>query len=264
MRTNRVLALSAALTLGSAVSMLSVQVASAQSPSTQVVVPSAGATASGTQVLLDATASAGVTEVRFEVTGGSLNNFVIGTATPTIYGWVVLWNSTTVVNGTYTLQSVATSGGTSGSSTGISIMVSNGGQTMSFVLPHPNGGTVSGTQAVLDAVGPAGVTGVAFAYSAPGCPSSGLGQPPLCTVSATLTIYGWIALWNSTEVPNGSYELFAGCMQCGIAMTSMDVANPAATVVVPVNGATVSGSEVLDCVPQPVTAASSSGSGVQA
>ena len=74
----------------------------------RVVVPSTGATVSSTQVVLDATASAGVTQVKFELTGGTLNDWVIATAILTNYGWIALWNSTNVVSGTYTLQSVAT------------------------------------------------------------------------------------------------------------------------------------------------------------
>jgi hypothetical protein len=253
MRSSRVLVVMAALGLATAMSALPTQVATAQPPSTDVVVPSTGATVSSTQVVLDATAAAGVTQVKFELTGGNLNDWVIATATPTIVGWVALWNSTTVVSGSYTLQSVATAEGSSGTSTGISITVSNGVPSMSFVLPPPNGGTVSGTQAVFDAVGPAGVTSVQFAYSAPGCPATG--SPPdqlhICTISANPTIYGWAALWNSTEVPNGSYEVWVTCGQCGdnLTSTSMDVDNPTATMVLPANGSTVAGSQWLDCVP---------------
>ena len=163
MRSSRVFLVAAALALATAMSVLPTQVASAQPPSTAVVVPATGATVSSTQVVLDATASAGVTQVKFELTGGTLNDWVIATATPTIYGWAALWNSTTVVSGTYTLQSVATSEGSSTTSTGISITVENGAPTMSFVLPPPSGGTVSGTQLVFDAVGPAGVTSGVFA-----------------------------------------------------------------------------------------------------
>ena len=61
--------------------------------------------------MLDAGASAGVTQVQYEVTGGTLNHSVIGTATPTYYGWLAKWNTTTVPNGIYTLQSVASYGG---------------------------------------------------------------------------------------------------------------------------------------------------------
>ena len=59
--------IAAALTLGAALSALPVQMASAQSPSTEVVVPSSGATVAGTRVVLDATASSGVTKVQFEL-----------------------------------------------------------------------------------------------------------------------------------------------------------------------------------------------------
>jgi outer membrane protein assembly factor BamB len=94
-------------------------------PTTYVAIPSNNATASGTQ-LLDAGASAEVTQVQYEVTGGNLNHSVIGTATPTYYGWLANWNTTTVPNGTYTLQSVASYGGeVSGSSTPISVTVQN-------------------------------------------------------------------------------------------------------------------------------------------
>jgi hypothetical protein len=249
----------AALGLAAAIMMLPAQALSAQSPSTQVVIPVAGAAVSGTQVVLDASASPGVTQVQFEVSGGTLSDFRIATATPTIYGWIAVWNSTTVVSGTYTLQSVATSEGSSATSPGSSITVSNGEASMSLVLPN---GVVSGTQAVFDAVGPAGATSVQFAYSEigdaygnfnPGCPATG-SVPEymyICTISATPTIYGWIAQWNSTEVPNGSYDVWVNCGQCSLDLTpsSMSVANPAATVVVPANGSTVAGGQWLDCVP---------------
>ena len=64
---------------------------------------------SGTTVL-DASATPGVTVsgVQFVLSGGSLSDQVVGTATPTIYGWIADWDTTTVPNGIYTLQSVAT------------------------------------------------------------------------------------------------------------------------------------------------------------
>jgi len=121
MRSSRVFVVTAALALAAAMSALPVQTASAQPPSTQVVVPATGASVSSTQVVLDAFASPGVTQVQFELTGGTLSDSLIATATPTEYGWVALWNSTTVANGTYTLQSVATADGSSATSPGISI-----------------------------------------------------------------------------------------------------------------------------------------------
>ena len=103
--------------------MLYAQWASAES--TTVGLPSNGATVSGSQYL-DASASSGVTKVHYELTGGGLNDLVIATGTPTTYGWIAGWNTTTVLNGAYTLQSVGSySGGVSGTSLGISVTVSN-------------------------------------------------------------------------------------------------------------------------------------------
>jgi hypothetical protein len=95
-------------------------------PPTTVVLPSNGATLSGNQYL-DATASGGVTQVQYELSGASLSQpEVIATATLTIYGWLAGWNTTTVANGTYTLQSVAHyASGASGTSTGTTITVNN-------------------------------------------------------------------------------------------------------------------------------------------
>ena len=78
--------------------------------------------------MLDAVASSGVTKVQYEITGGTLNDSVIATATPTIYGWIALWNTTAVANGTYTLQSVAAySDGVTGTSPGVTVTVANPG-----------------------------------------------------------------------------------------------------------------------------------------
>jgi hypothetical protein len=94
-------------------------------PTTNVIVPSNGATLTGSQYL-DALASNNVTTVEFHLTGGTLNNALIATAAPTYYGWLTSWNTTTVANGTYTLQSVAYyASGASGTSTGTTIMVNN-------------------------------------------------------------------------------------------------------------------------------------------
>ena len=50
----------------------------------------------------------------------------VATGAPTLYGWLAVWNTTTVPNGTYTLQSVASYvGGVSGTSAGISVTISN-------------------------------------------------------------------------------------------------------------------------------------------
>ena len=96
-------------------------------PTTSVIKPSNGSTVSGTDQGLDALASAGVTQVQYVLTGGTLNHSVIATLTsPTIYGWTASWDTTTVPNGVYTLQSVASYGAeVSGTSSPITITVRN-------------------------------------------------------------------------------------------------------------------------------------------
>lgn len=250
MWSSKVFVVMASLALAIVLTALPTQVANAQPPSIQVLIPATGATVSSTQVVLDASASAGVTKVQFEVTGGTLNDWVIATATPTIYGWIAQWNSTNVISGTYTLQSLATADGSSATSPGISITVQNGNPSISSIALPPSGATVSGTQVVLDAFAPAGLTGVFFYYYAPTCPPSGGGEHPqdICVINATFTPWGYIALWDSTSVPDGSYGLFADCGLCGITENQpIDVDNPA--VVLPVSGARVTGSQALDCVP---------------
>ena len=251
MRPPRVFVVAAALTLGAALSALPAQMASAQSPSTEVVVPSSGATVAGTQVVLDATASSGVTEVQLELSGA-----VIATAIRTYDGWIALFNSTRFIDGTYTLQSIATEGGSSATSPGLSITLSNGRPKVSIVVPS-SGAAVSGNPAVLDAVASPGVTQVTFDLEATGCPNVSTTFPPIyiCAIGAVPTLYGWIGTFDAAEWVNGSYPLFILAQyvtgQGGSSpelMSSVGVVNQAQpAMVVPANDSTVSGTQVLDC-----------------
>lgn len=170
-------------------------------PTTSVVLPSNNAAVSGHQYL-DATTSAGVTQVQYELSGGPDNytDLVIAGSTPTYFGWIGSWDTTTVPNGTYTLQSVASSGGLTGTSTGISVTVDNTSPTTSVALPA-NGATLKGAQ-YLDAAASAGVTQVQYEIS--GGPDGYVDQ----VISAsTPTYYGWIGAWNTVGVPDGTYTL---------------------------------------------------------
>ena len=94
-------------------------------PTTSVGLPLNGATLSGGQ-WLDAAASAGVTHVKYVLSGNGLSNYPIADATPTIVGWLAGFDTTTVPNGIYTLQSVASyTGGVSGTSPAVTVTVSN-------------------------------------------------------------------------------------------------------------------------------------------
>ena len=167
-------------------------------PTTTVVLPSNGASVSGSQYL-DAITSPGVTQVQYELTGGSLSDAVIASAVPTNYGWIAAWNTTTVANGTYTLNSVASaSGAPNGTSPGVTITVSNP-PTSTVVVPA-NDATLSGSQ-YMDASA-SNATSVEFLLFGG---IYGYAAPVVCT--ATLTYYGWLCAWDTTTVPNGSYAL---------------------------------------------------------
>ena len=179
----RLAVISAALTLATAMSVLPAEVAGAQGPSTSVVIPVTGATLSGISQVLDAAASPGVTQVEYEITGETLNNAVVATATPTIYGWIALWNTTGVANGTYALQSVASSSGVSGTSSPVTITVNNPTPSTNVVIPA-SGATMDTTKGVVwDAAASPGATSVSFVSTANGFTA---------TNAATPTIYGWL------------------------------------------------------------------------
>jgi subtilase family serine protease len=168
--------------------------------STTVLVPSNGATVSGSTIL-DASAT-NATSVEFVLFGGSYgySGKVLCTATLTYYGWVCSWNTATVPNGSYTLVSDASNASSSAGSAGVSITVSNSPPPTTSVLIPSNGATVSGST-TLDASA-TNATSVEFVLFGG---SYGYSGKVLCT--ATLTYYGWVCSWNTATVPNHSYTL---------------------------------------------------------
>jgi Bacterial Ig domain len=167
---------------------------------TRALIPADGATLAGGQ-LLDAAAGdgPGVTKVNFELTGGTLNQAVIATSVPTLFGWLASWDTTTVPNGTYTLQSVATDAANNVSvSTGTTVTVDNPPPSTVIGLPS-NGATVTGSR-WLDASASGGVTSVRYELT-----GGSLNQAVIAT--AVPTIVGWLAGWDSTSVTNGTYTL---------------------------------------------------------
>ena len=172
-----------------------------QAPSATILLPSNGASLSGTAATLDAGAS-NATSVKFLLFGGSYGYAapVICTATPTYYGWVCRWNTTTVPDGSYGLVSEASGPGGTAYSSGVGITVDNPPPTTSILVPS-NGASLSGTAATLDA-GASNATSVKFVLFGG---SYGYAAPVVCT--ARPTYYGWLCSWNTTTVPNGSYGL---------------------------------------------------------
>ncbi len=172
------------------------------SPTTSVLVPSNGATLSGSTTL-DASAT-NATSVEFRLFGGSFgfNAPVLCSATPTIYGWLCGWNTASVPNGSYSLVSEAFGAGGSTFSTGVSITVKNPVPATSILIPS-KGATLSGTAATLDAnaSNAASVEFLLFGGS--------YGFSGHLIGTATPTSYGWLDSWDTTTVPNGSYTLLS-------------------------------------------------------
>jgi major membrane immunogen (membrane-anchored lipoprotein) len=183
---------------------------------------------SGSKVLLDAGASdptGTLSNVEFHLTGGSLNDALVATATSSPWGWYASWDSTTVPDGTYTLESVAyNTAGTKAYSAGVTIIVENTPPATGVLIPS-TGASVGGTQVLLDASAPAnvGVTKVELHLS-----GGSLNNALVAT--ATATYYGWLAFWDSTTVPDGTYtlqsEAYDGAGNVGFsAPVSVTVAN---------------------------------------
>ena len=217
---------------------------------TRIALPSGGAVLTGS-TNLDALAgdAPGVTKVVFEVTGGSLNNQVIATATPTLYGWLAQWNSSTVPNGTYSIQSVATDAASNtDTSSPVAVTVTNHA-TITAVLIPSGGASLSGTSSLVDASAssPNGIASVTFEIS-----GGALSDHVVAT--AAPTSYGWLAKWDTTRVPNGTYILQSVATDThGLAGTSapvsVTVANPPPTtnVLIPLSTSVQSGAAaVLD------------------
>ena len=254
MRPLKVAVGSAALMLVAAVNVLPVEVAGAQAPSTTVLIPADNsATVSGTSQVLDATASAGVIQVQYEITGGTLSDSVVASGTATIYGWLAQWNTTNVANGVYSLQSVATDASdNTDTSTSVNITVDNPTPSTTVLVPA-NQASVSGISSVLDASASPSYATVTYELS-----GGMLNGDVIAT--GTLTYYGWLAEWNTTTVPNGNYSLVSMAAYPNGESTSsapvsisVDNPSPSTSVVLPASGATLDGTQTqyFDAVASP-------------
>ncbi len=177
-------------------------------PTTAVGLPASGTTLSN-GVWLDASAesSAGVRSVTFILSGGSLAQpEVIATATPTSVGWLGTWDTTSVPDGAYTLESFATDVvGLTGTSAPVTVTVDNSPLHTAVLVPSSGAVVGSSGQVVLDAsaAGESQVTSVTFQAS------GGSLAAPATVGTATLTVDGWIAIWDVTSAtyPAGTYSV---------------------------------------------------------
>jgi len=142
-----------------------------------------------------------LTNVEYRLTGGTLIKALISTGTPTIYGWIAGWETTTVPDGTYTPQSVAyDAAGLSTDSAGVAIIVDNPPPTTGILVPSA-GATLSGSQS-LDATASGNVALKKVEFHLTGGTLN-----VVLVATGTLTYYGWLAGWNTTTVAKGTYTL---------------------------------------------------------
>jgi hypothetical protein len=182
-------------------------------PTTSVLFPSNNASFGGVGTF-DASASdplSAISTVQFEVNGNGLSDPVMVPTIQTIFGYLGGWNTVGATDGIYSIQSRAcNAAGICATSAPISLTV-DADLTTAVDLPSTNPSIVSGTQQMLGAialdtddvpggVGKTGINGLQFVIT-----GGNLGKP--VTVTAAPYIFGWIAQWNTTNVPDGTYTL---------------------------------------------------------
>lgn len=202
-------------------------------PSVAITNPADGATVSDSvTITADASDDIGVTQVEFFVDGVS-----IGADTDSSDGWSTAWDSTSVVDGSYTLTAEATDTASQTSSDAISVTVDNVDSPPSVALTNPAAGAIiSGTVSVTaDATDDNGVSQVEFfdGVTSLGIDSDGSD--------------GWSVSWDTTTASNGEHALTATATDTA-GQTASDSVNvtvdntpPTVEITSPSAGATVSG-----------------------
>ncbi len=188
-----------------------------------------------------------MSKVQYVITGGTYSKSVIGTATPTYYGYIYVWNTKSVPNGSYAIQSLVT-GTSSGTaySAPVPVTVDNTAPTTAVVIPSA-GTALRGTGSVLDASASDNVSvkSVQFVIS-------GGAYSKSVIATGSPTYYGYLATWNTGSVPDGNYTLQslatdeAGNSTYSPSISiSVDNTPPATAVTSPVNGKTLTGTATL-------------------
>jgi hypothetical protein len=206
-------------------------------PTVTLTSPASSQTISGT-VLMSATATdnTGVAGVQFTVNGAKLG--ADDTATP----YAVSWNTTTGLDGTYTLRAVARdAAGNVTTSNSVSVTVLNADRTapaVSVTAPATVTGTVTVSASATDNIG---VVGVRFRLDG-------------ADLAVEDTSAPYSATWNTTTATNGTHALTAVARDAagntttstGLTVTvanttSGDTTFPTISITSPASGGTVSG-----------------------
>jgi len=211
-------------------------------PSVSITAPASGATVSGTiMVAVTATDNVGVASVTVSVDGIDL-----GTDTTTPY--TLVWDTTTVTNGSHTLRATARDVAGNTTSASITVTVSNLGTdttppTTTITAPA-SGATVSGTVTVaVTATDPtvanqttSGVRDVTFVIDN--------------VILATDSTAPYSFIWDTTTVANGNHTLLATAednagnsitvsITVTVSNTAPDPTPPTVTITFPLNNGTV-------------------------
>jgi hypothetical protein len=193
---------------GSAVVLAGAGAASAQSTGVSIVLPSSGATLSGSQYFDAVPYTSYDLAVLFELTSptgpcssGTTGPCSVGEASATWVGWAVQFNTENVPNGTYSLTVTVYPVNAPLVTATIPVTVSNPGPTV--VLPT-NNSTVSGNQWIDCIPSSTSNSGAQFLVE-PATPGSAIQE-----LDGRATWIGWLAEWNTSLQPNGVYQVSCG------------------------------------------------------
>jgi hypothetical protein len=170
-------------------------------PVTSIVVPTTNAPLSGKQ-LLAADAVGPTAGVDFRLFGnGIYYNKLVGASTPTRFGWLYDWDTTSVPDGAYQLASRAfDTTGTSTYSPTVTVDVKNLAANVALPL---NGAVIKRERTLLAAGAEGPVAGVDFRLFGGGRYFNAL------IGAATPTRLGWLLNWETEGVANGTYQIAA-------------------------------------------------------
>ncbi len=167
-------------------------------PAVSITVPTTGATVSGSSVTVSASATdsgSGVAGVQFKLDGVNIN------AEDVVSPYSIVWNASSVSNGSHTLTAVARdAAGNTSTSAGITVTVNNADSvapTVSITTPTA-GATVSGSSVTVSASASdnVGVIGVQFKLDGANLSTEDTSSP-------------YSIVWNTTSATEGSHSLTA-------------------------------------------------------
>src|SRR6185437_14673561 len=180
-------------TLGQKTTSTGVTISLASAPSINIVSPTGGNLSGIVTLTANATSTAGIASVQFQLDGLNLGSAITGTG-PT---FSMSWNTASASNGTHTLTAIATDTlGQKTTATGVSISLAS---APSINIVSPTRGNLSGTVTLTaNATSTAGIASVQFQLDGSNLGSAITGTGPTFSMS-----------WNTASASNGTHTLTA-------------------------------------------------------